>query len=82
MYTFKLSYRLKSLKFSIQNGLKQEDALSQLILNFALENAIRGVQESQGCYELNGTHRLLVCAGDINLSADNISILKANAETL
>jgi hypothetical protein len=30
-------------KFSIENGLKQEDALSPLLLNYALEYAIRNI---------------------------------------
>jgi hypothetical protein len=31
--------------FPIQNGLKQGDALSQLLYNFALEYAIRKIKE-------------------------------------
>jgi hypothetical protein len=50
-----------SCSFHIQNGLKQEGALSPPLFNFALEHTIRKVQEDRVGLKLNGTHQFLAC---------------------
>jgi hypothetical protein len=69
-------------RFPIRNGLKQGDALTPMLFNFALEYAIRRVQVNQDGLKLNGTRQLLAYADDVNKLGGSIHTLKENAVDL
>jgi hypothetical protein len=68
--------------FLITKDLKQGDALSPLFFNVALEYVIRRVQVKQDNLTLNGTHQLLVNAGDVNILGGSVHTIKKNMEAL
>jgi hypothetical protein len=69
-------------KFRIQTGLKQGDALWQLLFDSALQYSIRKVHEKRVGLKLNGKHQLLVYADDVNLLEDYIDTVKKKTQKL
>jgi hypothetical protein len=68
--------------FCIKNDLKEGDALSPLLFNFALDYAIKGVQVNLNGLKLNGTHQLFWRADDVNILGGSVCTINKNTEAL
>jgi hypothetical protein len=68
--------------FPVRNGLKEGDALSTLLFNFALKYAIKRVQVNQDGLKLNGTLQLLAYTDDVNILGGIVHTVKENTEAL
>ena len=60
--------------FPVKNVLKQGDALSPLLFNFASEYVTKGVRVNHDGLKLNGTHRLNFYADDVNILGRSVRI--------
>jgi hypothetical protein len=65
--------------FPVKNGLEQ-NVVSLLLFNFALEYAIMRAQVSQDGLKLNGTHQPLVYADDVNILGRSIHTIKKHTK--
>ena len=57
--------------FLTKNGLKEGEALTSLLVNFASEYAIRKVKANHKLLQFNGTHQVINYADDVNLWGSN-----------
>jgi hypothetical protein len=68
--------------FRIKNDLKEGDALSPLLFNFALEYVIKGVQVNLNGLKLNGTHQIFWRADDVHIFSESVYTINKNTEAL
>ena len=56
--------------------------MSPLLFNFALEYAIKKVQETNLGLDMNDTHQVLAYAADVNLIGFDCRTMESNADVL
>jgi hypothetical protein len=77
MYSIVHIGKYQSDMFPIQNGLKQGDALSPFLSNFALDMPLGGSKRTR-----KGIHQRLAYIDDVNIVGEEIDTIKKNTEAL
>jgi len=69
-------------RFHIRNSLKQGDALTPMLFNFALVYTIRRVEVKRNGLKLNDTHQVMAYADDVNILGGSILTLKEKCRSI